>query len=183
MTDRISGERYSRVAIAFHWTIALLVVANLVIGIGHDAIPALRRLMGAHKAIGIAVLALTAARIAWRLTHRPPALPAGTPAWEKGVAHATHGTLYLLMIAMPVTGWLMVSGPGPGPARPLSWFGLFDVPLLPVGSGAADLGHDAHGLLGWLMLALVVLHVGAALRHHLLLRDTVLVRIAPILGR
>ena len=182
MTDR-RGEHYSRVAIAFHWTIAALVVFNLIIGIGHEAVPALRRLMGAHMAIGIAVLVLTAGRVAWRLTHRPPALPAGTPGWEKGLAHATHLTLYLLMIAMPLSGWLMVSGPGPGPRQPLSWFGLFDVPLLPVGSGSADLGHDAHGLLGWLMAALVVLHVAAALRHHLLLRDSVLVRIAPVLGK
>ena len=175
------GERYSGVAIAFHWTIALLIIVNLVIGIGHDAIPALRALMGAHKAIGITVLALTAGRVAWRIAHRPPALPAGTAAWEKGVAHATHWTLYLLMIAMPLTGWMMVSGPGPH--RPMLWFGLFDIPTLPVGAGAADLGHDAHGLLGWLMLALVVLHIAAALRHHLLLRDTVLTRMAPALRR
>ncbi len=175
------GERYSGVAIAFHWTIALLVIVNLVIGIGHDAIPALRALMGAHKAIGVTVLLLTAGRIAWRLAHRPPALPAGTPAWEKGVAHATHWTLYLLMIALPLSGWLMVSGPGPH--RPFLWFGLFDIPTLPVGKPLADLGGTAHGPLGWVMAALVVLHVGAALRHHLLLRDSVLVRIAPILGR
>ncbi|EZP55523.1 MULTISPECIES: cytochrome b [Sphingomonas] len=184
MAERLRGERYSSVAIAFHWTIAALVIANLIIGIGHDGIPALRALMGAHKAIGITVLALTAARVAWRLTHRPPPLPAGTPGWEKGLAHATHWSLYLLMVAMPLTGWMMVSGPpGPGPARPLSWFGLFDVPKLPVGEGAADLGHNAHGLLGWLMLALVVLHVAAALRHHLLLRDSVLARMAPALDR
>lgn len=175
------GERYSSVAIAFHWTIALLVIVNLVIGIGHDAIPALRALMGAHKAIGVTVLLLTAGRIAWRIAHRPPALPAGTPAWEKGVAHATHWTLYLLMIALPLSGWLMVSGPGPH--RPFQWFGLFDIPTLPVGKPLADLGGTAHGPLGWVMAALVVLHVGAALRHHLLLRDSVLVRIAPILGR
>ena len=175
------GERYSHVAIAFHWTIALLVIANLIIGIGHDGIPFLRTLMGAHKAIGVTVLVLTAGRIAWRIAHRPPALPAGTPAWEKGVAHATHWTLYLLMIAMPLTGWLMVSGPGP--QRPMTWFGLFAIPTLPASKGTADLGHDAHGVLGWLMAALVVLHIAAALRHHLILRDTVLVRIAPALGR
>ncbi len=175
------GEYYSGVAIAFHWSIAVLVIVNLVIGIGHDAIPVLRSLMGAHKAIGITVLLLTAGRVAWRLAHRPPALPAGTPVWEKGVAHATHWTLYLLMIAMPLTGWLMVSGPGPH--RPLLWFGLFDVPTLPVGKGLADLGHDAHGPIGWLMAALVVLHIAAALRHHLILRDTVLIRMAPALRR
>ncbi len=175
------GDYYSGVAIAFHWSIAVLVIVNLVIGIGHDAIPVLRSLMGAHKAIGITVLLLTAGRVAWRLAHRPTALPAGTPVWEKGVAHATHWTLYLLMIAMPLTGWLMVSGPGPH--RPLLWFGLFDVPTLPVGKGLADLGHDAHGPIGWLMAALVVLHIAAALRHHLILRDTVLIRMAPALRR
>lgn len=181
MTAWGRGERYSSVAIAFHWTIAALVIANIVIGIGHDGIPALRQLMGAHKAIGITVLALTAGRVIWRLLHRPPALPAGTPAWEKGTAHATHWTLYLLMIAMPLTGWMMVSGPGP--QRPFLWFGLFDIPKLPVGANLADLGHEAHGVLGWLMAALVVLHVAAALRHHLILRDTVLTRMAPALRR
>lgn len=184
MTGWARDARYSTVAIAFHWTIAALVIANLIIGIGHDGIPALRALMGAHKAIGITVLVLTLARVAWRIGHRPPPLPARTPGWEKGLAHAVHWTLYLLMLAMPLTGWLMVSGPSPsGATRPTSWFGVFDIPALPASPGAADLGHDAHGLLGWVMLALVVLHVAAALRHHLLLRDTVLARMAPILRR
>jgi cytochrome b561 len=175
------GERYSNVAIAFHWSIALLVIANLVIGIGHDAIPFLRTLMGAHKAIGITVLVLTAGRVAWRIAHRPPALPARTQPWEKGVARATHWTLYILMIVMPLTGWMLVSGPGP--KRAMTWFGLFDIPTLPIGKGLADLGHNAHGLLGWVMAGLVVLHIAAALRHHLLLRDTVLQRMAPALAR
>ena len=173
--------RYSSVAIAFHWTIAALVIVNLVIGIGHEGIPALRKLMGAHKAIGITVLALTAARVAWRLTHRPPPLPAGTPAWQKSTAHLTHWLLYALMIAMPLTGWAMVSSPDA--TRPLSWFGLFDLPLLPLSGGAADAGHSAHGVLGWLMLALVVLHVAAALYHHLVQRDHVLARMIPALRR
>lgn len=174
-------SRYSSVAIAFHWTIALLVIANLVIGIGHEGIPALRNLMGAHKAIGITVLALTAARVAWRLAHRPPPLPASTPDWQRGTAHLTHWALYALMIAMPLTGWAMVSAPDA--TRPLSWFGLFNVPLLPLSAGAADAGHSAHGVLGWLMLALVVLHVGAALYHHFVRRDYVLARMAPALHR
>ena len=177
------GQRYSSVAIWFHWGIAVLVIANLAIGIGHDGVPALRRLMGAHQAIGIAVLALTALRIAWRLAHRAPPYPVAMPRWEKTVAAAVHWALYLLLIAMPVTGWLMVSGPGEGPPRPLSWFGLFDVPRLPASAGAADKGHDAHGVLGWLMLALIVLHVAAALRHHLVRRDRVLARMAPVFDR
>lgn len=181
MARAYRGERYSTVAILFHWTIAALIVFNLVIGIGHEAIPALRAWMGTHKAVGITVLALTAARIAWRLAHRPPALPANISAAERGIALATHWTLYALMVLMPLSGWAMVSGPDA--KRPLSFFGLFDVPLLPIGAGASDAGHSAHGLLGWVMLALVALHVAAALRHHLILRDATLVRMAPMLGR
>ncbi|SFP45868.1 cytochrome b [Sphingomonas rubra] len=171
------AARYSRVAMWFHWTIAALVIVNLVIGIFHDALGG----MSIHKAIGLTVLALTAGRVAWRIAHRPPPLPAHTPAWERGAAHATHWALYLLMIAMPVTGWLMVSGGAT--RRPLTWFGLFDLPYLPVGEAAGGFGHDAHGLLGWLMLALVLLHVAAALRHRLLLRDGILARMAPALER
>jgi len=181
--DRTAGshpvQRYSTVAMWFHWTIAALVILNLAIGLLHDALPG--QPMPLHKSIGLTVLALTAARVAWRLGHRPPPLPAHTPGWERGAAHATHWLLYLLMIAMPVTGWMMVSGSAQ--RRPLDWFGLFDLPYLPVGPSAGGFGHEAHEILGWLMLALVVLHVGAALRHRLILRDHVLARMAPALDR
>ncbi|KQN90935.1 cytochrome B [Sphingomonas sp. Leaf231] len=170
-------QRYSAVAIAFHWTIALLVIVNLIVGIGHDTLPALRAWRPGHKAIGITVLALTVLRVAWRLAHRPPPLPAFTPRWERGVAHATHWALYLLLLLMPLSGWAMVSGPEG--RRPLTWFGAFDLPYLPVSGTTAGAGHEAHALLGWVMLALVVLHVAAALRHHLILRDSLLLRILP----
>ncbi|AXJ95655.1 MULTISPECIES: cytochrome b [unclassified Sphingomonas] len=174
-------ERYSTVAIWFHWGIAVLIIANLVIGIGHDSVPALRALMGAHFAIGLTVLALTVLRVAWRLGHRAPPYPAAMPAWEKGVAHANQWGLYLLMLALPLTGWLMVSGPGP--SRPMTWFGLFIMPHLPASKAAAGFGHEAHGILGWAMVALVVLHVAAALRHHFVRRDQILSRMAPIFER
>ncbi|KQN15863.1 Cytochrome B [Sphingomonas aurantiaca] len=173
-------DRYSSVAIWFHWTIALLIILNLAVGLLHDSIPALRSWMGAHKALGLAILALTVARIAWRLAHRPPPLPLRTPMWERVLAHGSHTLLYVLMLALPVTGWLMVSGGKPGGT---DWFGLFAVPNLPVSKATGHFGHEAHELLGWVMLALVVLHIAAALRHHLLLRDPVLTRIAPVLDR
>jgi len=178
---RARDDRYSNVAIAFHWTIALLVLVNLAIGLLRGVIPALGAWMPGHKAIGITVLALTVGRIAWRLAHRPPALPAATKAWERGAAHATHWTLYVLLLAMPITGWLMASGTDK--RRPLTWFGAFDIPYLPVSTAAGDFGHEAHEWLGWLMLALVALHIAAAWRHHLILRDSVMARMAPILRR
>lgn len=177
MTRAPMDRRYSGVAIAFHWVIAFLVIVNIAVGLLHDPIPALGAWMPGHKSIGITVLVLTIARLAWRLAHRPPPLPATTKAWERGAAHATHWTLYALLLAMPITGWLMVSGTAK--RRPLDWFGLFDIPYLPVSKAAGSFGGDAHGLLGWLMLALVALHIAAALRHHLVLRDTVLLRMTP----
>ena len=170
-------RHYSRVAMWFHWTIAALVIVNLVIGVFHDAIGGL----AIHQPIGLTVLALTAGRVAWRLTHRPPPLPARTPAWERGAAHATHWTLYALMIAMPLSGWVMVSGSER--RYPISWFGLFDIPFLPVGQAAGERADQAHAVLGWLMLALVFIHVAAALRHWLVLRDGVFARMAPALER
>lgn len=172
--------RYSTVAIAFHWVIAALVIVNLAVGALHDSVPALRAWMPGHKSIGITVLALTLARVAWRLLHRPPRMPAYVAGWQRGAAHAVHWTLYLLLLAMPLTGWMLVSGSRRGS---LNWFGLFDIPYLPITPGAAGAGHSAHGVLGWLMLALVAVHVAAALRHHFVLRDNVLARMAPALAR
>ncbi len=174
-------DRYSTVAIWFHWTIAVLVILNIAVGLLHDPIPALGAFMGAHKAIGMTVLVLTLGRIIWRITHPAPPLPAEVPAAHKGLAHATHFAFYALLLAMPLTGWMMVSGTET--RRPFNWFGLFDLPYLPVSKAAGGFGHSAHGVLGWLMLALVVLHIAAALRHHLILRDAVLVRMAPALKR
>lgn len=184
MTSRSSrptqGERYSFVAILFHWVIAALVIVNLIIGIGHEQIPALRAGMPGHKAIGLTVLVLTLARLAWRLTHRTPALPATVPALERRVAHAVQYTFYALLVLMPLSGWIMVSGPDH--RRPLTWFGAFDIPYLSLGATASERAANAHGLLGWLMLALVLLHVAGALRHHFILRDATLARMAPILA-
>lgn len=181
MTVMPREERYSSVAILFHWSIAALVIANLAIGLLHEnVLDGVGWAIPLHKSFGVTVLVLTLGRIGWRLTHRPPPLPASTPRWEKGAAHGVHWVLYALMLAMPLTGWMLSSG---GRRYPISWFGLFDVPFLPVSRATGSIAHDAHGLLGWLMLALVALHAAAALRHHLVLRDRVLARMAPALDR
>lgn len=170
MTARpIQGGRYSGIAILFHWTIAALVLVNLWIGLIGGSMPA-------HKAIGITVLVLTLGRIGWRLGHRPPPLPSGTPGWERMAAHATHLLFYILLIVLPLSGWAMVSGEK---RYPLDWFALFPIPYLPIPPSLAHLGHEAHELLGFAMLGLVALHVAAALRHHFLLRDGVLSRMLP----
>lgn len=176
-TRPVMDDRYSAVAIAFHWTIALLVLVNLASGLGGDAVPALGALFPLHKAIGITVLLLTLGRIVWRLGHRSPPLPGSIPGWERAVAHATHWTLYGLLVLMPLSGWAMASNPER--RRPLTWFGAFDLPYLPVSAAQAGMGYDVHGVLGWMMAALVLLHIAAALRHHLILHDPTLIRILP----
>jgi cytochrome b561 len=171
------GDRYSRGAIAFHWGIAALVLFNLIVGLFHDAMPRAWGAMAIHKSVGMAVLLLTLGRIGWRLAHKPPHLPELLPAWEKAVAHTVHFILYALLLLLPITGWLLSSNPEK--PRPIDWFGLFQIPVLPATPDIAHGAHEAHELLGYLMAALVVIHIAAALRHHFVLRDKVLARMLP----
>lgn len=194
------ASRYSTVAILLHWTIALAVVAMIPMGLWMTAAierpedqSAAYRVFQLHKSVGFLILALTVVRIVWRLTHRPPrgTEPAGF--WQHLVAGSVHMAFYVLLLAMPLTGWLFVSSgwnvSNDQPlAVPTSWFGLFDVPHIP---GISDLAADsrrglafqamgAHSLMAWGAVALIVMHAGAALKHHLVDRDAVLWRMLPI---
>lgn len=171
------GDRYSRGAIAFHWAIAALVLFNLWLGLFHESLPREWKVMPVHRSVGMLVLVLTIARIAWRLANHPPQPPEHLPAWEKAAARTTHLILYALMLILPLTGWLLSSNPAR--PRPFDWFWLFRVPTLPATPAIASGAHEAHELLGYLMTALVLLHIAAALRHHFLLRDGVLRRMLP----
>ena len=175
------GDRYSRGAIAFHWVIAALVLFNLWLGLFHDSLPREWKVIPVHKSVGITILVLTLGRIAWRLTHRPPHLPELMAGWEKAVAKGVHFVLYALLLILPLTGWLLSSNPAR--PRPVSWFFLFDLPLLPATPAIASGAHETHELLGYLMTALVLIHIAAALRHHFLLRDKVLARMLPWVSR
>lgn len=180
------GARYTRVAIALHWLIALLVIGNLAGGLTLDlftdsADPAMkeagRTIIGFHKALGISVIALTLVRIGWRLGHRPPPLPAHMTPLERGLARATHIGFYGLLLVLPLTGWAMTSAYRPG--QPVDMFGLFGMPALPVPPALKGLFSESHEVLGWAMLALVVLHVLAAVKHQIFDRDNLLARMLP----
>ena len=171
------GDRYSRGAIAFHWTIAALVLVNLWLGLFHDALPRDWKVMTLHKSIGVTILLLSIGRLGWRLTHRPPQLPALMPGWEKAAAKTVHWVFYALLFVLPLTGWIFSSDPEK--TRVVSWFGLAELPVLPVSHGVAEAAHETHEILGWTMAALVLIHVAAALRHHFVLRDNALARMLP----
>lgn len=172
---------YSRVAIALHWTIAVLLLGNAAGGIAAESLDdaTARAIMAVHKPTGITILALSLFRLGWRLTHGFPPLPESTPRSDAIAARANHVAFYVLMIAVPLAGWMMASGS----ARPIDYFGLFEVAKLPVSKGMADIAHDAHGLLAFITLGLVALHVAGALKHHFVDRDAVLLRMAPFLRR
>lgn len=177
----VRTDRYSSTAIAFHWIIAALVLFNLWLGLFHDSLPRDWKVMPVHKAMGITILVLSIARLAWRLGYTAPPLPSSVPRWERVSARTVEWIFYAALIILPLSGWMMVSGAEV--RRPLDWFGLFPIPYLPVSRAAGGVGHEVHELLGYAAAALVVLHVLAALYHHLIARDSTLVRMLPILRR
>ena len=172
------AARYDAVAIALHWAIALLLLANWPLGYFGEAIEERlgASLVWLHKSIGLTVLALSLVRLAWRLAHKPPPLPPMSQ-WRAAASRISHAGLYLLMILVPLSGWLRTS-----PGRyPLTWFELVELPKFPIsrGSPEAALASAAHTWLAWAMLALVIVHVAAALHHQMRLRDGLMLRMHP----
>ncbi len=173
------SRRYSKVAAWLHWIIGLLLIGNIAGGLLHESFgkAAKETIMGLHFSTGVLILGLSVLRLLWRITHRPPPLPASTPRWQIWPSRISHGLLYALMFALPVTGWLMMSA---GP-YPFDFYGLFPVPQLPVEPSKA-LGkamHERHELLGYIAIALILVHILAALKHQYLDKDKIFTRISP----
>ncbi len=175
--------RYTGAAIGLHWVIAVAIVATFSLGIYMHELPLSPdklKLYSWHKWAGVTIFLLVLARIVWRLAHRPPAPVAGMPAWQRQAAEAVHVLLYVLMVAVPISGWLMSSAKG----VPTVWFGVLPLPdLVGKDKGLGELLETAHKALNLGMAALVLVHVGAALKHHLVDRDDVLVRMLPMLKK
>jgi cytochrome b561 len=175
-------QQYTYPAIALHWLMAALMVATFPLGLYMSDLPLSPhklQLYSYHKWIGMVILMLLVLRVLWRLTHRPPALVAGLPRWQVMAAHAVHIGLYGLMLAVPLSGWLMSSALG----FQVVLFGVLPVPDLI--SADKALGHtlkSVHELLNYGLLALVVVHVGAALQHQFILRDDTLRKMLLIPG-
>lgn len=178
--------RYSGVAQALHWAIALLIVFEIGLGWRMDGPPgavtfAVYQL---HKSIGITILILTLVRVGWRITHRPPASVGGR-AWEHRLAAVVHVGFYVLLLAIPLSGWLIVSASRTGIGTVL--FGVIPFPHIPGVPGLdpapkaalEQAAETAHRLLGWAMYGLLALHVAGALKHHVIDRDQGLIRMMP----
>lgn len=179
MPMRNTTERWGWVTIGIHWLTVLAVLGLVIVGLVMQELPnspTKIQVYALHKSVGLTVLALTLLRLLWRLVAgAPPPVP-GTPRWQVLAAQATHGALYVLLLAMPLSGWLYNSASG----FPLKWFGLFGLPKL---SGYdAEVKAFALEMHEWgfiALLALVALHAGAALWHHYSHRDATLARMLP----
>lgn len=179
-----SPARYDPVAVALHWVIAAAILVMIPLGFFMEDLPISIRFDGyaIHKSLGITVLGLSVFRLIWRFLNPPPALPAGMKPYERLLAKATHWLFYFLILAMPLTGWLMVSATR---KYPTVYFWLGEVPFIPMPAGidakaTKDLFEEYHEALAYAALLLLALHVGAALKHHFLDKDTVLTRMLPL---
>lgn len=179
-TTATRALRYTTTAVVLHWTIAALVLLTIPLGLYGATVEsdAAQQITNAHKLLGIVVLALTLVRIGWRLSHRPPALPATMAPTLRTLAGATHVMFYILLLALPLSGWWMTSAfPG---RHPIGFEGVLEVPFLPVelSMASASAAHGLHENLGFIAIALIVLHVTATLKHHFVDRDDILGRMS-----
>jgi cytochrome b561 len=178
-----TSERYTGPAIAAHWLLALMILGSLAVGWYMSDLPVSPqrlKLYNWHKWAGVTILALSVLRLTWRLTHRPPPLPASIegamPPWQRTAYHATHTLMYALFFAVPLAGWAYSSMAG----FPIVWFGVLPLPdFVPVDKELAKQIKPVHAWLAYTLLALVVLHVAAALKHHFVDRDGLIHRMRP----
>lgn len=161
--------RYNNVAVFLHWLTALLVLAQVYVGFtfaGMERGPARGEWFTWHKTLGLTILLLAIVRLIWRLTHKPPPFPPELPRWERLAAVWNHRAFYMLLLALPLTGLLAISGGADQATTAL--LGNIRVPLIPgIPEAAGDGAGEVHELLVLVTLALLVLHVGAALKHQL----------------
>jgi cytochrome b561 len=179
MPIRNTTERWGWVSISIHWLTVLMVLSLILVGLLMQEMansPTKIEVYALHKSFGLTVLALTVLRLLWRLVAGTPAAATGVPRWQQFAAQASHGALYVILMAMPLSGWLYNSASG----FPLKWFGLFGLPKL---SGYdPDVKAFALAMHEWLFITLAIIvtvHAAAALKHHYFDRDATLSRMLP----
>ena len=176
------GLRYGGVAQGLHWLVAVLVLSQFGLGWYMSDLPLSQLkfdLYQLHKSLGLTIFALVVVRLAWRLRHPPPPLPASLPVWERAAARTNHALFYALLLVQPLIGLLQSNAAN----FPVVVWGVLPVPAL-IGSDEA-LGEalvEVHETVAAVLLVLIVLHVAAALRHHFLLKDDILRRMLPAVG-
>ncbi len=175
-------DRYTTPAIALHWVLALAIVVSFSVGLYMHELPFSPfrlKLYNWHKWAGVTILFLSVLRLVWRVTHRPPALPASMaqamPAWQHTAHHATHHLLYALFFIVPLTGWAYSSAAG----FPIVWFGVLPLPdFVGADKALAEVIKPLHKFSTLALAGLVMLHVAAALKHQLVDKDGLMARMS-----
>jgi cytochrome b561 len=168
----MTPSRYTLTARILHWAMAALVISQIGLGLWADraARPLSRMLVDHHVRVGLLILALVILRIAWRLAHPPPPLPGSIGRTQRRIAATVHRMLYALMLLLPVSGYILWAWSG----QRISWYGLFDVPILFTGGDDEtwrSIAGYTHEYAAYAIIALIVVHVGAALWHEFVVRD------------
>jgi len=176
MSTTAPAGRYTAPAIVLHWLLAAGIVLGFLIGLqmaNAPVSPARVRWINYHKWVGLTILSLSAVRLLWRLAHRPPALPASMPGWQRRASQWMHGLLYLCFFIVPLAGWAYSSALG----FHVVYLGVIRLPdLAPKDKALAELLGQMHATLAWSLAALVGLHVAAALKHQFIDKDDLLAR-------
>lgn len=170
---------YGRTAVALHWIVAACLLFAVALGLflgNVEESDTTEQILAIHKSFGLTVFILACVRLVWRLTHRPPPLPATMSAAQRVAANATHALLYVTILAMPVAGYVAVAARG----RETRFFGLFEVPQwTPLSRMLSQNATTVHVYGQYLLYALLAAHIGAALYHRFVLKDDVLARMWP----
>jgi len=171
--------RYGLVTMILHWLMALIIIGLLIVGLYMVDLPfGMKRLRfyGWHKEFGILILMLVCIRLAWRMGNMTPPMPVEMPRWQHVAAVAVHYAFYFLMVALPITGWMISSASG----LSVSFFGLFVLPdLITPNEHWRILLSQIHKWLAYGLIAAICGHMGAALLHHFYYKDDILRRMLP----
>lgn len=181
MALKSDATQWGSLAKFFHWAVVLLILAQGVLGLVMVEMPKRPSTIpyySFHKSLGITILALAVLRLVWRLFDARPREVAGMPHWQALGARLGHALLYVLIFAVPLSGWLFDSASS---LRPLYWFDLVKLPSLTGGKDDAmrDVAGEAHELLFWVLILVAAGHAAAALVHHFHNRDETLARMLP----
>lgn len=177
------NQRYTHTAIFLHWLVALGLVGTFILGFYMEGLPlspSKLKLYSWHKWAGVTLLILILIRLTWRITHKAPKLPASMGSTAQLAAHLGHGLLYVLMLAIPISGWLMSSAQG----FQTVWFGVLPLPdLVSKDVALGELLNRVHVVLNYTLLVAVIGHIAAAIQHQFIKKDGVLTRIMPFASK
>ncbi len=173
-------EQYGLVATSFHWVIAVLIIAQLAVGLYMVDLPlepSKFELYGLHKEFGTVVLILASLRVLWRWSNIVPPQLNYIPKWQAQAARLSHFLLYVSMFAMPLTGWIMSSAGG----FPVSFFGLFVLPdLVSPNKELSSFFQETHAWIGYALIALITLHIAATVQHYVVYKENILKKMWPL---